>query len=92
MLPTLSSLPGRRHDLHDADRADVAPLALIATRLLVALRSQHQRVEVVLRAVLLEEAISPLEALRSSAPDALCSCLDRLHVLLLAVRDQRPAS
>ena len=39
---------GRGHDLHHADRADVALRILVERRLLVALRRQHERIEAVL--------------------------------------------
>ena len=55
MSPTFSSLPGRRHDLHDADRADLALGILIEARLLVALRGHQQVIELVPVAVLPEE-------------------------------------
>ena len=40
-------LPGRGHELHDSDRADPAACTLIEARLLVALRRDQQRIEIV---------------------------------------------
>ena len=54
----------RRHDLHDADGADVALGVLVEGRLLEALGREQQRVEAVLRAIFLEQRQGVMEALR----------------------------
>ena len=59
----LEFFAGRRHDLHDADRADRALDVLIQRRLLVPLRRHQQVIEVVLRAVFLEQLHHRLELL-----------------------------
>ena len=55
MLPTFSSFPGWRHDLHHADRAHRTLDGLVQRRFLVALRCHQQEVDLVLRPVLLED-------------------------------------
>src|SRR5437867_1883025 len=52
---------GRRHDLHDADRAGGAPRVLIELRFLIALSHEHEVIDVVAVTVLLEQLDGPLE-------------------------------
>ena len=71
----LHVLPGRGHDLHDADRADGTSGAVVQRRLLVSLRRHQQVIEVVLLAVLLEQLDHSLELL------AFCVGRGVFHVL-----------
>ena len=86
MSPTLSDCPV-------AGMSCITPIAptglfllLVERRLLVALRGQHQRVEVVLLAVFLEERNRLLEPLVVGVRTRIVQRLDRLHVLLLPIR------
>jgi hypothetical protein len=57
-----------RHHLHDTDGPDAALSVLVELRFLVALRRQHEGIEVVLRAILAEQRerrLEPLLILRS---------------------------
>jgi hypothetical protein len=65
-----------------------ALLLRIERRLLIALRGKHQRIEVVLTAVFVEEAEHRAEAFLVLRGGCAVTRLDRLHVLTLPVRDR----
>ncbi len=80
MSPTFSSLPVGGHDLHHADRANRALDVLVQRRLLVALRRHQQVVDVVLRAVLLEQLDHRLELLALGVGRGVLRVLDVLEI------------
>jgi hypothetical protein len=78
----LHVLPGGRHHLHHANRADRASLGLIQARLLVDLSRHQYVIELVLIAVFLDETHRIFEPLRILAAGRRLYVLRVLQVLL----------
>ena len=81
----LEVLAGGGHDLHHADRAHGTLDVLVQRRLLIALRGHQQVIDVVLRAVLLEELHDRQELLALGLGGGV---LRVLHVVEIATLDR----
>ena len=73
---------GGRHQLRDANGADVAFRILVELRLLITLGRKHQRVEIVFRAIGLKEFQGLTKALLLRRAGGVGDLLDLLEVLL----------